>query len=49
MVVVPTPPSGPMTAAQWAAMLNIPLDQVRIGSVVTPFGYGGQSFVFIAA
>ena len=43
----PPIPSGCYPTEQWASMLNVPLDAVRLGATVSPFGYGGVLLVFL--
>lgn len=42
-------PSGPFTPEQWARLLNIPVDEVRHGTVVSlGLGYGGLLVRFVS-
>ena len=40
-------PSGPFTREQWAQILNLPVDQIHSGAVVSlGLGYGGLKVMF---
>ena len=46
MSAVATLPRGPYPADIWGSLLNLPVDQIRDGATVMPFGFGGLLFQF---